>query len=265
MLLFIKKESRLLLPVFILLLNFSIVSAQTSGTGLRSIVIDAGHGGTDNATRGAISREKDVTLKIALKLGKAIQAKFPNIKVSYTRVTDVHVPLYKRIELANNLKADLFISLHCNSVPPKTARRTTVKGTETFVSGYNRLKEQDVAIRENASILLEKDYQKNYDGYDPKDPESIIILSLIKNVHRTNSIKFATLIQREFRLAGRTDRGVKEQSLAVLARASMPAVLTEVGFISNPTEEKYINSYSGQQEIVTSMVKAVENFKKFLD
>ena len=248
---------------------------------IKTIVLDAGHGGHDGATKGVYSREKDIALKVALLLGKAIEENLKDVKVIYTRTTDVFIPLYERIGLANNNKADLFISIHCNSMPIKrvvsgyrkdsrgrripiykSVQSTSTKGTETFVSGFGRLDEQDVVMRENESILLEKDYKDNYEGYDPKDPESIILLSLMKNAFRDQSIKLATFIQDQYILSGRVDRGVKEQSLAVLARAGMPAVLTEIGFVSNPEEEDYMNSESGQMEIVANLLKAIQTYKK---
>lgn len=248
---------------------------------IKTIVIDAGHGGHDGATRGVYSREKDIALQVALRLGKAIEEKLTDVKVVYTRSTDVFVPLYERIGIANRIKADLFISIHCNSMPIKkvisgyrkdsrgrripiyrTVQSTSTNGTETFVSGFGRLDEQDVVIRENGSILLEKDYKSNYEGYDPKDPESIIMLSLMKNLFRDQSIKLATFMQDEYSNSGRTDRGVKEQSLAVLARAGMPAILTEIGFVSNLEEEDYMNSDAGQNEIVSNLLKAIQTYKK---
>jgi N-acetylmuramoyl-L-alanine amidase len=248
---------------------------------IKTIVVDAGHGGQDGATRGLLAREKDVALQVALKLGKAIEENFKDVKVVYTRKEDVFIKLHERIGLANRVKADLFISIHCNSMPIKkvitgyrkdsrgrrvpiyeSRQSTSTRGTETFVSGFGRLDEQDIAIRENASILLEKDYKENYEGYDPKDPESIIIFSLMKNTFREQSIKLATFIQDEYIKTGRVDRGVKEQSLAVLAKAGMPAVLTEIGFISNPQEEEYMVSDEGQNEIVNSLLKAIQGYKK---
>lgn len=255
---------------------------------IKTIVIDAGHGGRDGNTHGSFSKEKDITLAVALKLGKAIEKEIEGVKVVYTRTDDSFIELYERIGIANRNKADLFISLHCNSMP-HTSRRvvsryvrnkrgrrvpvyktissqnTSVSGVETFVSGYGRLDEQDVAMRENASMLLEENYQENYDGFDPKDPESYIIFSLMKNQYRDLSIKLATFIQNEYIKAGRLDRGVKEQSLAVLARAGMPAVLTEMGFISNPEEERYMNSAEGQAEIVENLVNAIKNYKKQIE
>lgn len=271
-----------LLPVliFIPLLSFTN-NLSDAPYRIKTIVIDAGHGGHDGATRGVYSREKDVALQVALRLGKAIEEKLKDVRVVYTRSTDVFIPLYERIDIANRVKADLFISIHCNSMPIKkvisgyrkdsrgrripiyrTVQSTSTKGTETFVSGFGRLDEQDVAIRENESILLEKDYKNNYEGYDPKDPESIIMLSLMKNAFREQSIKLASFMQDEYSQSGRIDRGVKEQSLAVLARASMPAVLTEIGFVSNPEEEDYINSETGQNEIVSNLLKAIQTYKK---
>jgi N-acetylmuramoyl-L-alanine amidase len=248
---------------------------------IKTIVVDAGHGGTDGATKGVFSREKDIALQVALRLGKAIEENLKDVKVVYTRTTDVFIPLYERIGIANRVKADIFISIHCNSMPMKkiisgyrkdnrgrkipiykTVQSTSTRGTETFVSGFGRLDEQDVVMRENESILLEKDYKENYEGYDPKDPESIILLSLMKNAFREQSIKLASFMQEEYIQSGRIDRGVKEQSLAVLAKAGMPAVLTEIGFVSNPEEEEYMNSELGQLEIVTNLLKAIQTYKK---
>ncbi|HEY1023782.1 MAG TPA: N-acetylmuramoyl-L-alanine amidase [Sphingobacteriaceae bacterium] len=229
---------------------------------VRTIVIDAGHGGHDNRTRGLHHKEADIALQTALRLGKAIEDNMKDVRVVYTRTTDTFVELYKRIGLANREKADLFISIHCNSMPYTMKNRASVRGVETFVSGSGRLGEQDVALRENMSILYEKDYKENYEGYDPKDPTSIILLSLMKNAYREQSIKLATLMQDEYVNVGRVDRGVKEQSLAVLAKAGMPAVLTEIGFISNPREEEYMSSEEGQNEIVSCLLKAIQNYKK---
>lgn len=271
-----------LLPVLLLtpLVSFTNKTSE-SPYKIKTIVVDAGHGGHDGATKGVYSREKDIALQVALKLGKAIEANLKDVKVVYTRSTDVFIPLYERIGLANRIKADIFISIHCNSMPIKKVitgykkdsrgrripiyanrQSTSTKGTETFVSGFGRLDEQDVVMRENESILLEKDYKDNYDGFDPKDPESIIMLSLMKNAFREQSIKIASFIQDQYVLSGRIDRGVKEQSLAVLAKAGMPAVLTEIGFVSNPEEEDYMNSEVGQNEIVSNLLKAIQTYKK---
>lgn len=246
---------------------------------VKTIVIDPGHGGEEPGAVGAMSKEKDIVLKIGLLLGKMIQEELPGVKVLYTRTTDVRVDLIKRAQLANDNKADLFLSLHVNSVPFKTVRQKnkagkivrvraqnkTVKGTETLLSGFNRLGESDAAARENASILFEQNVEENYDGYDPNDPESFIIFSLMKNQYREQSFKFASLIQDEFIKNNKPSRGVKEQSLLVLARTAMPAVLTELGFISNPDEEKYMNSEAGQQQIARELLNAIKAYKKSIE
>ena len=252
---------------------------------IKTIVIDAGHGGKDGSTRGEYSTEKDVALKTALKLGQIINENMKDVKVIYTRTEDVFIPLYERIAIANNAKADLFISIHCNDMPvvstryisgytrnksgkkvpvykTKYAKSTSTRGVETFVSGSGRLDEQDAAIkRENASIFLEDNYKENYDGFNPDDPESAIILSLMKNTFRTQSLKLAKMVQDEYVKVGRVNRGVQEKSLAVLARAGMPAILTEIGFISNPGEEEYMNSAAGQIEITNCLLKAIQAYK----
>lgn len=258
----------------LLLINSVYTFAQTNPVQLQpvqttpvtakpmTIVLDAGHGGKDGSTRGEFSKEKDVALAVALQLGQTIQEQIPNAKVIFTRTEDVFIPLYERIDIANRAHADLFISIHCNSMPFNMRGRTNVTGVETLVSGSGRLGEQDAAVRENASILLEKDYKDNYEGFNPNDPESFIILGLMKNAYRRQSIKIAGLIQQQYIKAGRVDRGVKEQSLAVLAKAGMPAVLTEIGFISNPGEEEYINSPSGRGEIVQNITNAILEYRK---
>jgi N-acetylmuramoyl-L-alanine amidase len=260
--------------IFILILpiqasaNPNLPSGNVTPPGYRvkTIVIDPGHGGHDGATKGKFSREKDVALEVALKLGKAIEKEFKDVKVIYTRESDVFVKLYERTAVANDNKADLFISIHCNSMPiTRRGQNTAARGTETFVSGFHRLGQQDVAVRENASLLLEENYKENYQGFDPNDPESYIIFSLMKNQYRDQSIRLASFIQEEFSAVGRVDRGVKEQGLAVLATAGMPAILTEIGFISNPEEEKYMNSAFGQAEIVKNLLNAIKKYKMQLE
>ena len=252
---------------FLGFLTFVILSSFSNNSHfppyrIKTIVIDAGHGGKASGAMGKYSAEKDVTLQVALRLGKAIEAAFPDIKVLYTRTVDVFVPNNDRPDLANRAKADLFISVHCNSMPNTHPNRTSVKGVETFVAGFGRISEQDVAIRENADILLEKDYKENYGGYDPNDPESMIIFSLMKNAYREQSYKLANYIQNEYINTGRITRGVKEQNILILQRAGMPAVLTEIGFISNPEEEDYINSETGQTEIANNILTAIQTYKK---
>ena len=244
-------------------LLFSLIFCQITmaqGYRIKTIVIDAGHGGRKPGASGSFSTEKDISLKVALKLGAKLKEELPDIKVIYTRTKDVDVDLYRRAEIANEANADLFISVHCNSMPPGNKH---IKGVETLVAGSHRLKEQDAAIRENADIKLEKNYKKKYEGYDPNDPTSFILLSLLKNAFRDKSIKFAKLIQNSYISRDeRLSRGVKEQGVLVLQRCGMPAVLTEVGFISNKEEEKYINSEKGQEEIAGSILAAIKTYKK---
>lgn len=290
------KNIPLLRPNVILILFISAIINITSGNQaftqeykIKTIVIDAGHGGRDGSTRGLYSTEKDVALKTALHLGAAISASMPDVKVIYTRSTDEFIPLYERIAIANNAKADLFISIHCNDMPvhrstvvtgykknsrgkrvpiTETVSRksTSTRGVETFVSGMGRLNEQDEVIkRENAAIFLEDNYKENYEGFDPNNPENYIILSLMKNTFRTQSLKLAKLVQDQYIRVGRIDRGVQEKSLAVLARAGMPAILTEIGFISNPDEENYMNSEAGQNEITECLLKAIQNYRKGIE
>ncbi|MGN7204020.1 N-acetylmuramoyl-L-alanine amidase family protein [Pedobacter sp. SAFR-022] len=258
-----RKEMRKYFRFFVctLLAGSSLaVKAQGENYRVKTIVIDPGHGGNKPGARGSFSTEKNVALEVALKLGKRFEEDMPEMKVLFTRKTDVDVDFLKRAAIANNAKADLFISIHCNSVASSRARSTY--GTETFVAGLHRIDEQNVAIRENADIKLEKNYKEKYDGYDPNDPETFIILSLFRNNFRAKSTEIAKLIQSNYEKNDRINRGVKEQGLLILQRAGMPAVLTEIGFISNPAEEKYMNSEKGQNEIVDAIFNAVKKYKQ---
>lgn len=251
------KNSLLLLSLF-LYLSF-VTSAHAQGYKIKTIVIDAGHGGVKPGARGAISWEKDVALKVALKLGTTLQEALPNIKVVQTRKTDVDVDWYRRAEIANELKADLFISIHCNSMP---AGHQSVRGTETFVGAYRRINEMDAGLKENEEIIKDKNYKKKA-SYDPTDPEEVILLSLYKSLYRSKSLALASYIQKNYTdVNKRVNRGVKEQGLLILQRAAMPSVLTEIGFISNAEEERYINSDEGQEEIVMAIVNAIKQYKK---
>lgn len=249
--------------LFILIL-FSIWPNVTNAQGykIKTIVIDAGHGGVKPGAAGKYSLEKNIALKVALKLGKMLEQQLPNIKIIQTRKTDVDVDWYRRAEIANDAKADLFISIHCNSMPKGN---NYTKGTETFVGAYRRINEMDAGIKENEDILKDKDYKKK-GAYDPTDPEELIMLSLYKSLFRTKSLALAKLIQKNYtEVNKRTNRGVKEQGLLILQRAAMPSVLTEIGFISNAAEEDYMNSEDGQQEIVSAIVNAVKEYKKQIE
>jgi N-acetylmuramoyl-L-alanine amidase len=237
------------------------VFADRSGF-VRKVVIDPGHGGRDPGAIGAISKEKDLVLAIALKLGGYIKENFDDVEVIYTRTTDVFVPLHERAQIANDSKADLFISLHCNA-----SRGGRALGTETFVMGSHRNKENlEVARKENASILFEDDYIETYDGYDPNSPEANIIFTLFQNAHIYQSLTMASLVQDQFRTrAARHDRGVKQAGFLVLYRVAMPAILVEAGFLSNPQEERYLVSETGQAHIASAIFRAFREYKNYQD
>lgn len=241
----------------LLFLGFS--NSYGQGYKMKTIVIDAGHGGAKPGARGSFSWEKDVALTVALKLGAKLQKELPEIKIIQTRKTDVDVDWYRRAGIANDAKADLFISIHCNSMP---AGNSHVRGTETFVGAYRRINEMDAGLKENEEIIKDKNYKKK-GAYDPYDPEEAILLSLYKSLYRSKSLALASYIQKNYTdVNKRVNRGVKEQGLLILQRAAMPSVLTEIGFLSNLDEEKYINSEEGQEEIVNAIVNAIKQYKK---
>ena len=225
----------------------------------RHAVVDAGHGGHDPGAVGKNSTEKELVLKMSIKLTDMIQKMYPEIEVIQTRTTDVFIPLFRRIQFANEQNADLFISIHCNYISsPKT------RGTETFVMGLHRAGENlEVAKRENASILLESNFEANYDGYNPNSPEGHIIMSMFQNNYLDKSIELAADIEAQFAASHMSkSRGVKQAGFAVLRRASMPAVLVEAGFLSNEAEEAYLMSDEGQQAVTDALLKAIGAFYK---
>jgi N-acetylmuramoyl-L-alanine amidase len=228
---------------------------------VRTVVIDAGHGGHDSGCHGSASYEKNVALSVSLKLGKLIETNFPDVKVIYTRKTDVFVELYRRAQIANENKADLFICIHCNS-GPKTAF-----GAETFVMGLHKSDDNlNVARRENAVILKEDNYEKKYDGFDPNSPEANIIFSLYQNAFLTQSLYFAERVQHEFRThANRFNRGVKQAGFLVLYRTTMPSVLIETGFLTNHEEERFLKSEAGQHKMAVSILRAFSSYKNWID
>ncbi|MCO5248310.1 MAG: N-acetylmuramoyl-L-alanine amidase [Chitinophagales bacterium] len=247
--------------IIIVFLSSNILKAENYN--IKTVVIDAGHGGHDSGAIGPTGiQEKMVALQVALKLGEKIKRAYPDIKVIYTRKTDVFIKLYERSDIANKNHADLFISVHCNSATNRTAM-----GTETFVLGLHRTNEQfEVAKRENSVISLENNTEDMYGGFDPNAPETMIMLSLNLNAYLEQSMLFASKVQDEYTYRNkRQNRGVKQIGLAVLAGATMPGVLTEIGFISNPSEEKYISSDSGQEEISNAILDAFTNYKKAVE
>ena len=229
---------------------------------INTVVIDAGHGGKDPGAIGKKAYEKDITLKIALKLGSYIQKNLKGVKVIYTRKTDVFVELFKRAEIANKNNAQVFISIHVNS-----NEKSSYTGTSTYVMGVDKSDENlEVAQLENSVILKEKSYKKNYKGFDPNSPESYITLSLLQNAHLEQSLQLAKIVQDQFRKrAGRKDRGVRQAGLVVLWNATMPAILVETGFISNPTEEKYLMTDYGQSIIASAIFRAFRDYKNQIE
>lgn len=240
---------------------FSDTPKIKSGYKLRTIVIDAGHGGHDPGCLGSDSREKEVALKIALKLGKLIETNCPDVRVIYTRKTDEFIPLIERANIANRAKADLFICIHLNS-GPKAAY-----GVETFVMGLHKTDDNlNVAKRENAAILLEDNYQKNYDGFDPNSAEANIIFSLYQNQFMQQSLSFAAKIQSQFKNnSKRFVRGVKQAGFLVLYKTSMPSVLIENGFLTNENDQRFLISDAGQDSMASSIYRAFKSYKAELE
>lgn len=236
--------------------------SAASGYRFKTVVIDAGHGGKDPGTHGLHSNEKTIALQIAKKLRAAIQDQMPGINTVMTRADDTFIPLDTRSQIANEHHGNLFISIHCNSSPEGTAYSAhKQKGTLMLVYGLHRVKEQLEAIRENSSIFIEKDYKTKYQSYDENDPVNRILLNAYMQKYRQHSIFFGDLLNEEFKNKGRLTIGVKEQGILVLAHSAMPAVMIETGFINNPTDEEYLNSDEGQDEIVQVVIKALKSFK----
>jgi len=235
----------------------SFTHQRIRGKGITTVVIDAGHGGHDSGCLGSHAKEKDVTLAVALKFGKFISDNFKDIKVVYTRKTDVFLGLDERAAVANSNHADLFISIHCNS----GAR--AAYGVETYVMGLHRTEENlAVSKRENSVVLLEKDYKTKYDGFDPDSPEGNIIFTLYQNAFLEQSLKISTLVQMETsEFAGRNNRGVKQAGFLVLYKTTMPSLLIETGFLTNPAEERYLLSKEGQEKLAFSLFNAFSKYR----
>ncbi|HTH82394.1 MAG TPA: N-acetylmuramoyl-L-alanine amidase [Mucilaginibacter sp.] len=229
---------------------------------IRTIVIDAGHGGKDPGTHGRHANEKTVALSIAKKLRRALQEHMSSVNVVMTRTDDTFIPLNERSEIANSHKGNLFISIHCNSSPEGTGYSAhKQKGTMMLIYGLHRVKEQLEAIRENSSIYIEKDYKTKYQHYDEDDPVNRILINAYMQKYRKQSILFGDLLNDEFKSNNRTTLGVKEQGVLVLAHSAMPAVMVETGFINNPDDEDYLTSDDGQDEIVQCILNAIKTFK----
>ncbi len=249
---------------------FLIITVLFTGTPLlaqdhssiRKIVIDAGHGGQDPGALGLKVKEKNINLAIALKLGSLIQRNFKDVKVIYTRDRDVFVELDRRSDIANDNKADLFISIHCNA-----NRVKTFKGAETYVMGLHKSQANlEIAKLENASILLESDYTTRYSGFDPNNDESYIIFSLFQNSNLEQSTEFAAEIQQQLeKRVGLNNRGVRQAGFMVLYKTTMPSVLIESGYLSNPSEESFLITDKGQEYIATAIFRAFKIYKEQLE
>jgi N-acetylmuramoyl-L-alanine amidase len=248
-----------------LCITFIIYSGSASSSNIDKgwvIVIDAGHGGKDHGAIGSYSSEKYITLAIALKTGEYIKKYIKNVTVIYTRKDDTFIGLQERANIANKNKANLFISIHANGEKSKI-----IQGTETFIMGLTKdQKNLEVAMKENEVILLEKDNSTKYEGFDPKSPESYIMFSLMQNIYQEQSTNLASKIQVQFKdRVSRTDRGVKQAGFWVLFMTTMPSVLIETGFITNPTEEKFLNSKQGQDYLASAIFRACRDYINEID
>lgn len=248
--------------IYLLIALFLALSGVQAREKTFIVVIDAGHGGKDPGARGSVINEKEINLAVALKLGAKITANHDDVKVVYTRKTDRFIELDERANIANRNKADLFISIHTNSVK----KGNTARGTETYTLGLARTDENlAVAMRENSAILLEDNYQQTYEGFDPNSSESYIIFEFMQNKHMEQSISFASEIQKCFVSAKRSDRGVRQAGFLVLRKTSMPSVLVELGYISNRDEERFMKSTDGQNKLAGALYDAFTRYKKAYD
>jgi len=248
------------LKILVLLITGMLISASTPNKNYTEkskfvVVLDAGHGGKDPGNRGGGFKEKDIALSIILKIGAELE-KDKNIKVVYTRDSDVFIPLEKRGKIANDAKADLFVSVHCN------AHNSQASGTETFVLGIHRNSTNfEVAKRENSVIFLEENYEVTYDGFDPNSPESSIGMTIMQEEYLDQSILLADFVQKKFTHdLKRTNRGVKQAGFIVLHQTYMPSVLIETGFLTNKEEGPYLNSSLGQSKMADAIVDAIKDY-----
>lgn len=251
--------------VLCLLLLFATVCSAAADKGF-TLVIDAGHGGGDSGAKGTYSLEKNINLNVALAFGKYVEANCPDVKVVYTRKRDIFIPLYERAEIANRNKADLFISVHTNSLGGGHIAR----GFETYTLGdgtrQGKKTNLDVAKRENSVIFLEKDYQQHYVGFDPNSPESNIMFEFVQDKNLSQSIDLAKMLQTHVcRIAGRPDKGVHQDNFAVLRLTSMPSCLIELGFISTPDEERQLNDPTTTDLMAKGIYNAFAEYKSKYD
>ena len=249
--------NRILLFLCILACSYPVIGNTINDRFI--VVIDPGHGGNDPGAIGTRGKEKNINLNVARKLGKLIEDNCNDTEVVYTRKSDIFVPLHRRAEIANNAKANLFISIHTNAVAKKNSY---VKGTETYTLGLHRTEENlEVAKKENSVILIEDDYKQRYAGFNPNSSESYIIFEFMQDKNMSQSVNFATLIQQNFKSYNRIDKGVHQAGFLVLRETSMPSVLIELGYISNPSEETYLLSDKGTTDLANAIYRAFINYK----
>lgn len=245
------------ITILVLFLSGIAVHAQKPFT----VVIDAGHGGHDSGAVGRYSKEKNINLAVAKKLGSLINENHPDVKIVYTRTTDVFLTLQQRADIVNRNKADIFFSIHTNATGG-----TSANGTETYVLGLHRTKSNlEVAMSENSVITLEEDYQTKYQGFDPNSVDSYIIFELMQDKYLDQSVKLASLIENQFRKAKRYSRGVRQAGFWVLHKSAAPSVLVELGFISNPSEEKFLNTEEGRDQLTNAIYSAFVSYKSDFD
>lgn len=250
------------MPILVLLISINAVLPALNKRQIKTIVIDAGHGGHDPGCQYGGAKEKEVTLKIALALGKKISEELSDVKVIFTRKTDEFVTLWERANIANRNQADLFISIHCNA-----NKNTEVSGTETFAMGLHKAESNlEVSIRENDVILMEKNYEERYEGFDPNSPETHIILSLHQNAYLDKSIDLASRIEKYFvKNKVNSSRGVKQAGFVVLWKTKMPSILIETGFLSNKNDRILLTSDDGVDKITDNIKYSLVDFKQSIE
>ncbi len=246
-----------ILPIFVAFMLFA-TAALAAGKNF-TLVIDAGHGGHDAGARGAISLEKNINLSVALAFGRYVERYCPDVRVIYTRKADVFVPLHERARIANKNKADIFISIHTNSLP----KGRIARGIETYTMGMRRAGEKlSAAQRENAVIMIEKDYKQHYEGYDPNSPESAIMFEFMHDKNMAESVELAKHVQANIcATTGRANKGVKQDVFLVLRETSMPACLIELGFISTPDEEQFLNKEKSIDDLARGIYLAFVKYR----
>ncbi len=252
----LRSRYRIFLTLLLLLGMALVMPMDLQAQRLFSVVIDAGHGGKDPGTVGNGGKEKEITLAVAKLVGKKIKASHPEVRVLFTRETDVFVGLQARADFANKHKASLMLSIHVNSAPT-----TSVHGTETYVLGLSKFANNlSVAMRENKAMLLESDYKTTYRGFDPTSTESYIMFDLMQDAYITKSIDFANRLQKRYHSSGRYSRGVRQDILWVLSQSAMPSVLTEIGFLTNKDEAAFMLSDKGQDVIAGAIAESFTSY-----